>query len=112
MPRRQDEIASQENNQLERREDHGRLGPKELPKARTLRVRQKKSPEREDPGEIRIPRQVAGSYVAATGPWDSQCCAASLIRRRKASVPKSNTACISSPGPAEITCVARAWYRL
>jgi len=73
--------------------------------------KQEKSPERKDyPGKIRIPRQVAGSYVIATGSHDSRGRAVTLIKpikRRETSLPKSSAEAAVHPptGSAEIICV-------
>ena len=102
MLRRQNEIASQEDNQNVRQEN-GRLRLESKELLETGRVpKQEKSPGRKDyPGKIRIPRQVAGSYVIATGSHDSRGRAVTLIKpikRRETSLPKSSAACASSDG--------------
>lgn len=115
MLRRQNEIASQEDNQNVRQENGRlRLEPKEL--LETGRApKQEKSPGRKDyPGKIRIPRQVAGSYVIAMGSHDLRGRAVTLIkpiverpRFRKAARP------VHPPtGSAEIICVMVAMDRL
>jgi len=59
-------------------------------KLEELRMRQEKSSGREDyPGEMRIPRQVAESYVAAIGPRDLRRRYRPINKRRKNSLPIS-----------------------